>query len=52
MTTVKLSVAEMRLLVIQRARGIPHPDDIFAWRKAHAAELAALEYELQAEPGA
>ncbi|HVT67215.1 MAG TPA: hypothetical protein VHF26_05665 [Trebonia sp.] len=52
MTTVKLTPAEIRLLDIQRARGIPHPADIFAWRQAHAAELAALEREVQAEAGA
>ena len=43
MTLVKLSPAEIRLLDIQRARGIPFPDDIFAWRKANAAALAALQ---------
>jgi hypothetical protein len=34
MTLVKLTRAELRLLDIQKARGIPYPDDIFAWRKA------------------
>jgi hypothetical protein len=52
MTRLKLTVAVIRLLDIQRARGIPYPADIFAWREAHAAELAALECELRAEPGA
>jgi hypothetical protein len=50
MTTVKLTPAELRLLGIQRARGIPFPDDIFAWRKANAAAIAALEP--QVEPAA
>jgi hypothetical protein len=45
MTIVKLTPAEIRLLDIQRARGIPYPDDIFAWRKANAAANAALETE-------
>jgi hypothetical protein len=43
MTLVKLTPAEIRLLNIQRAQGIPFPDDIFAWRKANAAALAALQ---------
>ena len=34
MTLVKLTPAELRLLDIQKARGIPFPDDIFAWREA------------------
>lgn len=50
MTTVKLTPAELRLLDIQRARGIPYPDDIFDWREANAAAIAALEPEIQAEP--
>jgi hypothetical protein len=48
MTTVKLTSAEPRLLDIQKARGIPYPDDIFAWRQANAAAIAALE--VRAEP--
>jgi hypothetical protein len=48
MTTVKLTPAELRLLDIQKARGIPYPDDIFAWREANAAAIAALE--VRAEP--
>ena len=52
MTLVKLTPAEIRLLDIQRAQGIPFPEDIFAWRKANAATLAALGHEAQAEPGA
>jgi hypothetical protein len=52
MTTVKLTPAEIRLLDIQRAQGIPFPEDIFAWRKANAAALAVLGHEAQAEPGA
>jgi hypothetical protein len=52
MTSVKLTPAELRLLRIQKARGIPWPDDIFAWRKANAAALAALESQSQAEAGA
>ena len=43
MTLVKLTPAELRLLDIQKARGIPFPDDIFAWREANAAALAAQE---------
>jgi hypothetical protein len=43
MTKVKLTPAELRLLDIQKARGIPFPDDVFAWRKANTAALAALE---------
>ena len=39
MTTVKLTSAELRLLDIQKARGIPYPDDIFAWREANAAAI-------------
>jgi hypothetical protein len=50
MTTVKLTPAELRLLPIQKARGILWPDDIFAWRKANAAAIATLEH--QAEPAA
>ena len=51
MTLVKLTRAELRLLDIQKARGIPFPDDIFAWREANAAALAALEPQIQAEAG-
>ena len=47
MTTVKLTPAELRLLDIQKARGIPFPDDIFAWREANAAAIAALETEAE-----
>ncbi len=43
MTSVKLTRAEIILLGRQRAQGIEHPADIFAWRASHAAELAALE---------
>ena len=50
MTLVKLTPAELRLLDIQKARGIPYPDDIFAWRKANAAAIAALEPQTEAEP--
>jgi hypothetical protein len=50
MTKVKLTPAEIRLLDIQRAADIPWPTDILAWRKAHAAAIAALECELEAEP--
>ena len=49
MTLVKLTPAELRLLDIQKAKGIPYPDDIFAWRKANAAAIAALEHQAQAE---
>jgi hypothetical protein len=45
-TSVKLTHAEITLLDRQRAQGIEHPSDIFAWRTAHAAVLAALEAEL------
>ena len=48
MTKVKLTPAELRLLDIQKARGIPWPDDIFAWRKANAAAIAALEPQTEA----
>ena len=48
MTTVKLTSAELRLLDIHKARGIPYPDDIFAWREANAAAMTALE--VRAEP--
>ena len=48
MTTVKLSPAEQRLLDIQKARGIPYPEDILAWREANAAAIAALEPQPQA----
>jgi hypothetical protein len=46
MTRIKLTPAEMRLLDLQRSQGIPYPAGIFAWQKAHAAELAALDAEL------
>ena len=49
MTLVKLTPAELRLLDIQKARGIPYPDDIFAWREANAAAIAALELRAEAE---
>jgi hypothetical protein len=49
MTTVKLTVAELRLLDIQQARGIPYPDD--TWREANASAIAALEPQIQAEAG-
>ena len=51
MTLVKLTPAELRLLDIQKARGIPFPDDIFAWRKANAAAIAALEPDAEPRPG-
>jgi hypothetical protein len=55
MTLVKLTPAELRLLDIQRAQGIPFPEDILAWRKAYAAAITALvtraEAERQAEIG-
>jgi hypothetical protein len=47
MTTVKLTPAELRLLDIQKARGIPYPDAILAWRKANATVIAALEAEAE-----
>jgi hypothetical protein len=47
MTTVKLTPAELRLLDIQKARGIPFPDDFSAWREANAAAIAALETEAE-----
>ena len=50
MTEVQLTEAELRLLDIQNARGIPFPGDIFAWREANAAAIAALEPQIQAEP--
>jgi hypothetical protein len=46
-TLVKLTLAELRLLDIQKARGIPFPDDFFAWREANAAAIAALETEAE-----
>jgi hypothetical protein len=49
MTCVKLTLAELRLLDIQKARGIPHPDDILAWHEANAATLAALEPDADAQ---
>ena len=52
MTLVKLTPAELRLLDIQKARGIPFPDDIFAWRKANAAVLAALQPDAGAQAAA
>lgn len=48
MTTVKRTPAELRLLDIHKARGIPYPDDICAWREGNAAAIAALE--VRAEP--
>ena len=47
MTTVKLTPAELRLLDMQKGRGIPYPDDIFAWREANAATIAELETEAE-----
>jgi hypothetical protein len=47
MTTVKLTPAELRLLDIQKAHGIPYPDTILAWREANAAVIAALEAEAE-----
>ena len=44
----QLAASKLRLLDIQKARGIPCPDDIFAWREANAAAIAALE--VRAEP--
>ena len=49
MTLVKLTRAELRRLDIQKAQGLPFPDDIFAWREANAAAIAALE-PLQPRP--
>jgi hypothetical protein len=46
MTSVKLTLAEITLLDRQRKQGIPRSDDIFAWRKANAAAIAAIEAEL------
>jgi hypothetical protein len=46
MASTKLTDAELALLGRQEEQGIPYPVDIFAWRKAHAAQLAALEAEL------
>ena len=51
MTLVKLTPAELRLLDIQKARGIPYPDSILAWRKANAAAIAALQPQTEAEAG-
>ena len=47
MTTVKLTSAELRLLDIQKARGIPYPDSILGWREANAAVIAPLEAEAE-----
>jgi hypothetical protein len=47
MTCVKLTPAELRLLELQSTRGIPYRDDIFAWRGANAAAIAALESQIQ-----
>jgi hypothetical protein len=47
MTTVKLTPAELRPPDIQKARGIPFIDDLFAWREANAAAIAALETEAE-----
>jgi hypothetical protein len=52
MTLVKLTPAEIRLLGIQRAQGIPWPDDIFAWRKANAAAITALQPDAVAQAAA
>jgi hypothetical protein len=52
MTDVKLTPEELRLLDAERARGIPYPDDTFAWRAAHAAELTQMAAaEPDPEPG-
>jgi hypothetical protein len=51
MTCVKLTPAELRLLDLQKTRGIPYPSDIFAWREANATAIAALEPQIQAEAG-
>ena len=51
MTLVKLTPAELRLLDIQKARGIPYPGSILAWRKANAAAIAALQPQIEAEAG-
>jgi hypothetical protein len=51
MTRVKLTPAELGLLDLPKARGIPYPDDVFAWREANAATIAALEPQIQAEAG-
>jgi hypothetical protein len=51
MTETMLTPAELLLLDIQKAQGIPYPDDIFAWREANAAAIAALELQPQAEAG-
>jgi hypothetical protein len=40
-----LTPAELRLLDIEKAQGIPFPDDFFAWREVNAAANAALETE-------
>jgi hypothetical protein len=50
-TKVVLTPAELRLLDIQKARGIPFPDDISAWREANAAALAALEPDAEPQAG-
>jgi hypothetical protein len=47
MTLVKLTPAELRLLDIQKARGIPYPDSILCWREANAAVIAPLEAEAE-----
>jgi hypothetical protein len=49
MTKVKLTTAELRLLDIQKNQGIPGPESIFAWRKANATAIAALEAGAEAE---
>jgi hypothetical protein len=51
MTCVKLTPAGLRLLDLQKARGIHYPDDIFAWREANADAIAVLEPQIQAEAG-
>ena len=55
MTLVKLTPAELRLLDIQKAQGMPYPENILAWRKANATAIATLvtgaEAERQAEIG-
>jgi hypothetical protein len=49
MTTVKVTPAELRLLDIQKAQGIPYPEDFLAWRKANATAIAALVTRAEAE---
>ena len=48
MTRVNHTDAELTLVDRQRKPGVPYPDDIFVWRKAQAATIAAVEAE---QPG-